>query len=199
MEQRGVKVDRDYLARLLSRSSADEIAALEERIYEAACGPFTIGSPQQLGEVLYGGLGLKGGRKGKSGQYSTDVNELERLAGEGVDLRVAGARMAPADQAQVDLHRRAAGADQPGDRPRPHQLLADRRADRAAVVERSEPAEHPDPHRDRPQDPRRLRGRAGLQAAERRLQPDRAAARRAHGRRAAAEGGVPRRASTSTA
>ncbi len=84
MERRGVKVDRDYLARL-SRDFADEIVKLEERIYEAACGPFTIGSPQQLGEVLYGRLGLKGGRKGKSGQYSTDVNELERLAGEGIE------------------------------------------------------------------------------------------------------------------
>ena len=86
MEQRGIKVDRDYLARL-SREFAEEISALEEKIYEAACGPFTIGSPQQLGEVLYGRLGLKGGRKGKSGQYSTDVNELERLAAEGVDAR----------------------------------------------------------------------------------------------------------------
>ncbi|MEO6225569.1 MAG: DNA polymerase I [Sphingomicrobium sp.] len=83
MERRGVKVDRDYLARLSSEFARD-IQSLEERIYEAACGPFTIGSPQQLGEVLYGRLGLKGGRKGKSGQYSTDVNELERLAGEGV-------------------------------------------------------------------------------------------------------------------
>ena len=84
MERRGIKVDRDYLAQL-SREFAEETAKLEERIYEAACGPFTIGSPQQLGEVLYGRLGLKGGRKGKSGQYSTDVNELERLAGEGVE------------------------------------------------------------------------------------------------------------------
>ncbi len=84
MERRGVKVDREYLARL-SREFSEEIVRLEERIYESACGPFTIGSPQQLGEVLYGRLGLKGGRKGKSGQYSTDVNELERLAGEGVE------------------------------------------------------------------------------------------------------------------
>jgi len=83
MEQRGVKVDRDYLARL-SSEFGKEIQSLEERIYEAACGPFTIGSPQQLGQVLYERLGLKGGRKGKSGQYSTDVNELERLAAEGV-------------------------------------------------------------------------------------------------------------------
>ncbi|MEO6358954.1 MAG: DNA polymerase, partial [Sphingomicrobium sp.] len=84
MERRGVKVDRDYLAKL-SGEFATEIARLEERVYEAACGPFTIGSPQQLGAVLYERLGLKGGRKGKSGAYSTDVTELERLAGEGVE------------------------------------------------------------------------------------------------------------------
>jgi DNA polymerase-1 len=84
MEQRGIKVDRDYLAKL-SREFAQETTRLEGRIYEAACGPFTIGSPQQLGEVLYGRLGLKGGRKGKSGQYSTDVTELERLAAEGIE------------------------------------------------------------------------------------------------------------------
>ncbi|MEO7655446.1 MAG: DNA polymerase I [Sphingomicrobium sp.] len=84
MERRGVKVDRAYLAQL-SGEFAKEIAKLEEQIYEAACGPFQIGSTQQLGQVLYERLGLKGGRKGKSGAYSTDVNELERLAGEGVE------------------------------------------------------------------------------------------------------------------
>jgi len=84
MERRGVKVDRDYLAQL-SGEFAKEIAALEGRIYEAACGPFQIASTQQLGQVLYERLGLKGGRKGKSGAYSTDVTELERLAAEGVD------------------------------------------------------------------------------------------------------------------
>jgi len=84
MERRGIRVDRDYLARL-SSEFAHDIQGLETKIYEAACGPFTIGSPQQLGEVLYGRLGLQGGRKGKNGQYSTDVNELERLAAEGVE------------------------------------------------------------------------------------------------------------------
>ena len=53
------------------------------------------------------------------------------------------------------------------------------------ALDRSQSAEHPDPHRDRPQDPRRLHRRAGPCADERRLQPDRAAARRAHGRRSA--------------
>ncbi len=85
MEQRGIKVDRDYLAKL-SGTFAVEIAKLEGEVYEAAEGPFTIGSPQQLGAVLFDRLGLKGGRKGKSGQYSTDVTELERLAGEGVPV-----------------------------------------------------------------------------------------------------------------
>jgi DNA polymerase-1 len=85
MERRGIKVDRDYLAGL-SKEFSKEIAALETQVYEAAEGPFTIGSPQQLGQVLYDRLGLQGGRKGKSGTYSTDVNELERLAGEGVPV-----------------------------------------------------------------------------------------------------------------
>ena len=106
----------------VSREFAEEIAALEERIYEAACGPFTIGSPQQLGEVLYERLGLKGGRKGKSGAYSTDVNELERLAGEGVECARLVLDWRQLTKLKIDLHRRAAGADQPGDRAGPHQL-----------------------------------------------------------------------------
>ncbi|HXG98940.1 MAG TPA: DNA polymerase I [Sphingomicrobium sp.] len=85
MEQRGIKVDRAYLAKL-SGTFATEIAKLEGQVSEAAQGPFTIGSPQQLGAVLFDRLGLKGGRKGKNGQYSTDVTELERLAAEGIPV-----------------------------------------------------------------------------------------------------------------
>ena len=85
MERRGVKVDRDYLARLSAANSPRRSPGSRSASTRRPCGPFTIGSPQQLGEVLYGRLGLKGGRKGKSGTYSTDVNELERLAGEGVE------------------------------------------------------------------------------------------------------------------
>jgi DNA polymerase-1 len=85
MEREGVKVDRAYLADL-SQTFATETASLEERIFAAAGGPFTIGSPQQLGSVLYERLGLKGGRKGKSGAYSTDQSELERLEAEGVEV-----------------------------------------------------------------------------------------------------------------
>ncbi len=85
MERHGIKVDRERLAGL-SSTFADEIAKLEGAIHEAAGGPFTIGSPKQLGEVLFDRLGYKGGKKGKSGDFSTDVSVLERLAGEGAEV-----------------------------------------------------------------------------------------------------------------
>ncbi|MEI9852977.1 MAG: DNA polymerase I [Sphingomonas sp.] len=79
MERAGVKVDAATLARL-SDEFSKQIAALEEEIHALAGFKFTIGSPKQLGDVLFEGMGIKGGRKGKSGVYSTDVNELERIA-----------------------------------------------------------------------------------------------------------------------
>ena len=81
MERHGIKVDRERLNQL-STESSHQIAALETEVHALAGGPFTIGSPKQLGDVLFERLGLKGGRKGKSGVYSTDVTELERLARE---------------------------------------------------------------------------------------------------------------------
>ncbi|WP_109808002.1 DNA polymerase I [Sphingosinithalassobacter portus] len=79
MEREGVKVDAEALSRL-STEFAHQMADLEARIHELAGAKFTIGSPKQLGDILFEQLGLKGGRKGKSGVYSTDVNELERIA-----------------------------------------------------------------------------------------------------------------------
>ena len=85
MERAGILVDRTELHRL-STAFGEEIVRLEAEVYQAAGGPFTIGSPKQLGEVLFDRLGLAGGRKGKSGVYSTDVTELERLAADGVPV-----------------------------------------------------------------------------------------------------------------
>jgi len=82
MERAGIRVDREELSRL-SAEFAAQTAILEKEIHDLAGGPFTIGSPKQLGDVLFERLGFKGGRKGKSGVYSTDVSELERIAGEG--------------------------------------------------------------------------------------------------------------------
>ncbi|WP_375427419.1 DNA polymerase I [uncultured Sphingomonas sp.] len=79
MERRGILVDVPRLA-ALSTEFEGQIAEFEKQVHELAGGPFTIGSPKQLGDVLFDRLGLKGGRKGKSGVYSTDVTELERIA-----------------------------------------------------------------------------------------------------------------------
>jgi DNA polymerase-1 len=85
MERHGIKVDRDKLAGL-STTFAARTAELEAEIHGLAGMNFTIGSPKQLGDVLFDRMGLKGGRKGKSGQYSTDQAILEGLAGQGVEM-----------------------------------------------------------------------------------------------------------------
>ena len=86
MEQTGIKVDREHLRRL-SNDFAQRIDALEQEIHKLAGRPFTIGSPKQLGEVLFDEMGLDGGgRKGKSGAYSTGADILEMLAAQGHEL-----------------------------------------------------------------------------------------------------------------
>jgi DNA polymerase-1 len=154
MERDGVKVDEAALQGLSAQFNV-EITSLEEKICAEAGCQFTIGSPKQLGDILFDKMGLKGGRKGKSGVWSTTSTSWSASPRRRAD-RADGARVAPAHQAQDHLYRRAAAADQPRDRPRPHQLLAVRRADRPPVVDRSQPPEHPDPHRDRPPHPRRF-------------------------------------------
>ncbi len=85
MEREGIKVSRDYLSRL-SGEFAEGLAALEGQIHSIAGQPFAIGSTQQLGAILFDKMGYKGGKKGKTGAYSTDVTVLEKLAAEGADI-----------------------------------------------------------------------------------------------------------------
>ena len=79
MEREGIKVDRAQLARL-SEEFAMKTGELEDEIHEIAGRDFSVGSPKQLGEVLFEQMGFKGGKKGKSGAYSTDQSVLENLA-----------------------------------------------------------------------------------------------------------------------
>jgi DNA polymerase I len=85
MEQHGIKVDRARLAQL-SEEFAREITRIESEVWDCCGIEFTIGSPKQLGDVLFDRLGYKGGRKGKSGQYSTDQAILEGLAAQGAQV-----------------------------------------------------------------------------------------------------------------
>ena len=85
MERSGVKVDRDTLSRM-SNAFAQKMAGLEDEIYELAGRKFNVGSPKQLGEILFDEMGLPGGKKTKTGAYGTGADVLETLAAEGHEL-----------------------------------------------------------------------------------------------------------------
>ncbi|MEP2942837.1 MAG: DNA polymerase I [Hyphomicrobiales bacterium] len=87
MEQRGIAVDRQMLSRL-SGEFAQKAAAIEADIYDLAGETFNVGSPKQLGEILFDKMGLPGGKKTKTGAWSTSAQALEDLAAEGHDLPV---------------------------------------------------------------------------------------------------------------
>jgi DNA polymerase-1 len=82
MEQTGIRVDRQILSRL-SGEFAQTLARLEHEIAELAGEPFNIGSPKQLGDILFGKFGLPGGKKTKTGAWSTGADVLEELAAQG--------------------------------------------------------------------------------------------------------------------
>lgn len=81
MERAGIKVDRDTLSRMSSAFS-QTMAGLEAEIHSLAGREFNVGSPKQLGEILFDDLGLPGGKKGKTGAYGTGADVLEDLATE---------------------------------------------------------------------------------------------------------------------
>jgi len=85
MEMAGVKVDRDTLSRM-SNAFAQKMAGLEHEIHELAGERFNVGSPKQLGEILFDKMSLDGGKRGKTGAYGTGADVLEDLAAEGHEL-----------------------------------------------------------------------------------------------------------------
>ena len=85
MEERGVSVDRQILSRL-SGEFAQKAAGFEDEIYQLAGEKFNVGSPKQLGEILFDKMSLPGGKKTKTGQWATGAQQLEDLAAEGHEL-----------------------------------------------------------------------------------------------------------------
>ncbi|SLN57404.1 DNA polymerase I [Roseovarius albus] len=81
MERHGVLVDRETLSRM-SNAFAQKMAGLEAEIHKLAGRSFNVGSPKQLGEILFDEMGFEGGKKGKTGAYATGVDVLEDLATE---------------------------------------------------------------------------------------------------------------------
>jgi len=85
MELDGIKVDPVILKRMSADFEA-KLKVLEGEIYEAADTTFNIASPKQIGEILFDQMGLQGGKKTKTGQWSTDVGTLEKLAAQGEEI-----------------------------------------------------------------------------------------------------------------
>ena len=79
MERAGIRVDPDRLKRLSSEFGL-RMAELEARAHELAGRPFNVGSPRQIGDILFGEMQLPGGRKTASGQWGTEASTLETLA-----------------------------------------------------------------------------------------------------------------------
>jgi DNA polymerase-1 len=85
MEERGISIDRNMLSRL-SGDFSQSMGALEEDIFNLAGERFNLGSPKQLGDILFGKLGFAGASKTKTGAWATGASVLEDLAVEGHEL-----------------------------------------------------------------------------------------------------------------
>ena len=85
MERTGIRVDAGAL-KALSADFTQRLADLEGEIHGLAGRQFNVGSPKQLGEVLFDEMGLEGGKKGKTGAYVTGADVLDDLAAQGHDL-----------------------------------------------------------------------------------------------------------------
>ncbi len=79
MERRGIAIDAEILSRL-SGDFAQTMARLESEIHAAAGEPFNLGSPKQLGDILFGRMGLPGAKKTATGAWSTSAQVLDELA-----------------------------------------------------------------------------------------------------------------------
>ena len=197
MERRGISIDRQVLSRL-SGEFAQKQGALEDEIKTARrrAAQSRLAQAARRHSVRQDGLARR--------HQDQDRAMVDRRARTGRPRR-AGPRAAAQDsrlaagvEAALDLYRGAADLRQPDDASRAHLLRARRHLDRAAVVVRSEFAEHPDAHRGRPQDQARLRRLAGHEAGLRRLFANRTAPAVRSRRGAGADARRSRTASTST-
>ena len=85
MEELGIKVDQEYLKNL-SNIFINDALKLEKKIFKITGNKFNIGSPKQLGEILFLKMNIPGGKKTKSGAYSTDSGILENLSMQGFEI-----------------------------------------------------------------------------------------------------------------
>ena len=136
---------------------SEQVEALELQAHELAGEPFVLGSPKQLGEVLFERLQLPAGRRGKTG-YSTDSKVLAKVR----DLHPIVAVVEEWRELSKLLSTYLAAVPRAARRGRPaaHDVLAGDRRDRPPLGPAPEPAEHPDPDAARARAARDVRRRA---------------------------------------
>ena len=178
MELLGVRLNLERLAEISGRVR-EELASLESEIFALAEEEFTIGSPQQLGQILFEKLGLSRKRRGKTG-YSTDARVLQAIRAEHEIVPKIERWRELSTLAKTYLDVLPEVVDE---RSRIHTtFLQAGSADRSPGEHQPEHAERPDPHAAGARDPRLLRGRGRRRADLRRLLADRAARARARRR-----------------
>ena len=131
METRGDQDRSRTCSRASPAISPSACCNTKQEAYGLAGREFNIGSPKQLGEILFDEMKLPGGAKTKTGAWSTDATISRRLAEEGHDLPRKVLGLAPALKAALHLHRSAGPSDQSANRARAHQLRARLHARRA--------------------------------------------------------------------
>ena len=155
MEHTGVLIDAEMLRRQ-SHEIAKSLIGLEQAAHAAAGTSFNLDSPKQLQEVLFGKLALPVKRRTATGQPSTAEDVLEELALEFELPRIIMEYRALAKLKSTYTDKLPAQR-QPAHRSRPHLLPPGGGRHRSALIDRPEPAEHPDPHAGGPAHPAGLR------------------------------------------
>ena len=193
MERRGIAIDREMLSRLAG-DFAQVMARLEDEIARIVGAPFNPGSPKQLGDILFGKMGLPGGKRTATGAWSTSASVLDDLAAEGHQLPARILEWRQISKLKSTYADALPSFVNPDDGPGAHGLCARLDDDRTPVVIGAQPAEYSDPLGGGAQDPPRFRGPERPQAHLGRLQSDRAEAPRPYRRHSVPEEGLRRRA-----
>ena len=174
VERAGVRIDGPALA-AQSQQVEQELAQRTAQIFAAGRRRVQHQFAQAARRDPVRQAAAAGAEADRHVARAVDRGRSARGAGARARSAAPDSRVARADEAEGHLHRRAAAARQSGDRPRPHLLQPGGRGHRPPEQQRSEPAEHPDPHRARPRDPPRLHRRTRPRADLGRLLADRAA------------------------
>ena len=161
MERDGVLVDARLLARPEPRRSASACWRSEQQAYQLAGSPFNLGSPKQLGEILFERMKLPVARKTATGQPSHRRGGAARSSPPTTRCPRCCSSTARCRSSSRPYTDKLPQMVNRAHRPRAHDVRAGDRGDRAARVGGSEPAEHPGAHRRRPAHPRGVHRAAG--------------------------------------